>query len=69
MIRKKLDLIDILDDIFAELDEQDMSEVTFKDIIDYIYRHRKDKQTEDDVTKLLLKKYLKELKESKNEVN
>ena len=69
MSRKKLYLLDLLDDIFAELDEQGMSAVTFKDIIDYVYRHRKDKQTEDDVTRLLLTNYLKELKATKNEVS
>lgn len=69
MIQHKLELLDLLDDIISELDVQGMEAVTFKDIIDYVYRNRKDVQTEDSITKLLLTRYLSELKEYKNETN
>ena len=62
----KLEILDLLDDIFYELAAQEM-DVSFKDVVDYLYRNRKDLQTDDSITKLMLKQYLAELKSTADE--
>jgi hypothetical protein len=58
----KLQILELLDDIFYELDLTGMSDVTFKDVIDYIYKNNKVGSCPDNVTKELLKRYLNSVK-------
>lgn len=58
----KKEILEKLSDIFDSLDEQELHGVTFKDIIDFLYRNRKTYPCEDITTLVLLENYIVNLK-------
>lgn len=61
MNRHKQDILVLLEKIFLKLESQDLPGVTFKDVVDFVYRNRKSIITEDETSVILLTKYFKSL--------